>query len=121
MSCVSFLLFFPFLFFLIGNGPRASRSRSHILAVLVRSIFLSHNTLSRSCTRKKRRRRTAYGRGLYKINSSSSSSSSSSSNSSNSSSSNSGAKSAYYYRGKKSDHLIFFSLFFPLGARVKLA
>lgn len=57
--------FFSF-FFLIDNWPRVSRSHFHALTAL--SFDLFYNMLSRSRTRKKRRRGAAYGRNLYKIN-----------------------------------------------------
>lgn len=48
MRLVFRFYFFFCSVFLIGNGPRASRSRSHALAVLVRSLFLSSLLTTRS-------------------------------------------------------------------------
>lgn len=70
-SRVPLCVFLPLLFFFDWQWAARlsfSFSRSCSPRSLDLSLFLSHNTLSRSCTRKKRRRRTAYGRGLYKIN-----------------------------------------------------
>lgn len=60
-------IFFLF-FFLIDNWPRAFGSHSHALTALSFSLNLLYKVLNRFHTRKKRRRRTAYGRNLYKIN-----------------------------------------------------
>lgn len=62
----AFRVSFFFFFFLIDNWPRVSRSHFHALTAL--SFDLFYNMLSRSRTRKKRRRGAAYGRNLYKIN-----------------------------------------------------
>lgn len=65
-SRVSFFVFF-FFSFLIDNWPRVSRSHFHALTAfsLSLSFDLFYNMLSRSRTRKKRRRGAAYGKGLY--------------------------------------------------------
>lgn len=65
-SIPSFFIIIFFFLFLIGNGPHVSRALVHTLSQFPFTLF--YYMFNRSRIHKKRRRRAAYGRSLYKIN-----------------------------------------------------